>query len=155
METSMWRATSADLNPSHPGQYVASMPIEIALASGVNAPRQSSNPVTASSSAFHGLMLCRDSLDSAETRSIPATPIRNRSKAAPGNPAGNIEKSRCTAKSYLRRYCVRMTHLTSVSLALLGQLIAEASAYDDVRRASKTIVAVKNGYIAENPRVCC
>jgi hypothetical protein len=96
MITAVQRANSKDFSPPPTGQQVASRMIEKTLAIGVNAPQKSKRPVSAKASVFHRLTFPVVELWTAESNSIPMILTRNKNSAAPGNPVGNIEKSRCT-----------------------------------------------------------
>ena len=74
--------------------------IENKLAIGVNAPQKSKRLVSAKASVFHRLTFTAVELWTVESNSIPMILTRSKNSAAPGNPVGNIEKSRCTGSSY-------------------------------------------------------
>ena len=115
-----------DLGPSHAGQESASRSIDSTLAIGVKTPNKSRKVMSARATIRHRLTLSVDELWIFKSNSIPIILTRNKNSAAPGNPVGNIEKSRCTPN--------HMTHVAvpggSPGLAMIspfGLLVASST----------------------------
>jgi hypothetical protein len=80
--------------------------------------------------AFHEAMLPASSFDSAETSISPAIVIRNRSKATPGNPTGNIEKSLCIREKDRGRVSSKTDSFECRYSSPFESLRSKASRYD-------------------------